>query len=68
MQAIILAGGRHQKGYPLPMGRPANGLPGRREHSAVLSAAEKKRSSARALEEIIGASTGIHIPHNTFIA
>ena len=52
-------------GYPLPMGRPANGLPGRREHSAVLSAAEKKRSSARALEEIIGASTGIHIPHNT---
>ena len=50
---------------PMPTGRPANGLPGCREHSAVLSAAGKKRSGAVAPEENIGAGTGIHIPRNT---
>ena len=50
--------------YPRPMGRPKNGLAGRREHSAVLSAAGDEHSGARALEDIIESGTGIHIPHS----
>ena len=50
--------------YPLPMGRPTNGLTGRREHSTVLTAAIM-RSGARLLENIMQQNTGIHIPHNT---
>ena len=29
--------------YPLPMGRPVNGLPGRREHSSVLTTKADRR-------------------------
>ena len=35
-------------GYPVPMGRPKNGLPGRREHSAVLTARTGGSSGRRA--------------------
>ena len=31
--------------YPLPMGRPVNGLPGCREHSSVLTAKSGRRQS-----------------------
>ena len=51
--------------YPLPMGRPANGLPGRREHSAVLSVNNGQRRGARNMEARIEKETGMHIPHNT---
>ena len=37
---------------PLPMGRPATGLPGRLEHSAILWAAGGERTGARILEDI----------------
>ena len=51
--------------YPAPMSRPANGLPGRREHSAVLSAYCKHRYGAVRTEGLIEQNEGIHIPHNT---
>ncbi len=51
--------------YPLKMGRPENGLPGRREHSAVLSARGKHQRGAVWVEKSIEQDTGIHIPHNT---
>ena len=47
-----------------PMGRPASALPGRREHSAVLSAKGRLRHGARKIEGEIEKGTGIHIPHN----
>ena len=49
--------------YPEPMGRPKTGLPGRREHSAVLSNYSENRRSAVRLEKIIRVRIGIHIPH-----
>ena len=51
--------------YPLRMGRPKNGLPGRREHSTVLSARGRHRRGAVRAEKDIEQGTGIHIPHNT---
>lgn len=58
--------GRAQEiSYPLPMGRRVSGLPGRREHSAVLSAADGEYSGARTLERVIEKQAGLHIPHNT---
>ena len=50
--------------YPAPMGRPKNGLPGRREHSAVLAARTGDHLGAVRLHGIIQASTGIDIPCN----
>ena len=51
--------------YPLKMGRPENGLPGRREHSAVLSTQGRPRRGAVRVEKSIEQDIGIHIPHNT---
>ena len=51
--------------YPEPMGRPIDGLPGRREHSMVLSGYEENRRSAVRLEKIIKKHSGIHISHRT---
>ena len=50
--------------YPASMGRPENGLPGRREHSAVLSAHCRHRQGAVRTERLIEGEEGIHIPHN----
>ena len=50
--------------YPAPMGRPANGLPGRRGHSAALSAYCKHRYAVRT-EGLTGQNEGMHILHNT---
>ena len=51
--------------YPLPMGRPVKGLPGRLEHSSVLTAKNGRRQGARVMESRIEEEVGIHIPHNT---
>lgn len=51
--------------YPAKMGRPENGLPGRREHSAVLSVRGKHRKGAVRAEQAIKQDVGIHITHNT---
>ena len=51
--------------YPSTMGRPGNGLAGRREHSAVLSGYTENRRSAVRLEKIIKVRMGIHISHHT---
>ncbi len=51
--------------YPVPLGRPKKSLPGRREHSAVLSAVSGECSGAVSLERKIERTTGMHIPHNT---
>ena len=51
--------------YPLRMGRPKNGLPGRREQSAVISCRQAAHLGAAGLEGEIEGATGIHIPHNT---
>ena len=50
--------------YPPKMGRPSNGLPGRREHSAVISCCKQNRRMAVRLETIIEEEIGIHISHN----
>ena len=59
---------RHQKSWKVlhaaPMGRPAAGLPGRREHSAVLTARYANEHGAMNLVEDIEARTGLHIPHS----
>jgi len=51
--------------YPYEMGRPPNGLPGRREHSAVLSTITDECLGASRIESGIEENVGIHIPHNT---
>ena len=51
--------------WPPRMGRPVEGLPGRREHSAVLSCCNQSRRMAVRLETIIERSVGIHISHHT---
>ena len=60
---------RHQKpsriSYPAPLGRPAGSLPGRREHSAVLTSRYAAENGAVRLVDYIEKSTGLHIPHNT---
>ena len=50
--------------YPGNLGRPRKSLPGRREHSAVLSAVSGECSGAVSLERTIERATGMHIPHN----
>ena len=50
--------------WPPRMGRPAEGLPGRREHSAVTSGCRQGRRMAVRLEAIIEESIGIHISHH----
>ena len=51
--------------YPGTLGRPKKSLPGRLEHSAVLSAVSDEYSGAVYLEGEIEAATGMHIPHST---
>ena len=51
--------------YPPRMGRPSEGLFGRREHAAVLSHCRHDRRMAVRLEILIEESMGIHIPHHT---
>ena len=43
--------------YPVPMGRPRDGLPGRREHSAVLTARRENHVGAVRLHRRIEGST-----------
>ncbi len=50
--------------WPPQMGRPDEGLPGRREHSAVLSCCNQGRRMAVRLEVIVERSIGIHISHH----
>ena len=51
--------------FPMPMGRPSGGLPGRREHGAVAGLHSRRRAGAARLEGHIERSTGIHIAHGT---
>ena len=51
--------------YPMRMGRPPSGVPGRREHSAILTYRQTTHLGATELEALIERDTGIHIPHNT---
>ena len=51
--------------YPALMGKPKNGLPGRREHSEMLTARTGDHMGAVRLHWIIQAGTGIDIPYNT---
>ena len=51
--------------YPMRMGRRPNGIPGRREESAVLTYRQAAHLGATEIEDIIEEATGIHIPHNT---
>ena len=51
--------------YPLPMGRPRGGLPGRREHSLVVSGYYAHVEGATLLADSIEESTGVRIPHHT---
>ena len=51
--------------YPMRMGRRPNGMPGRKEHSAVLTYRQALHLGADELEGIIEEATGLHIPHNT---
>ena len=50
--------------WPPRMGRPVEGLPGRREHSAVLSCCSQGRRMAVRLETMVERSIGIHISHH----
>ena len=50
--------------YPGTMGRPQDGLPGRREHSAVLAARGENHVGAVRLYRRIEESTGMNIPYN----
>ena len=51
--------------YSARMGRPENGLPGRREHSVVLFVRYRKRLGAVGMRGGIRDSTGINISHST---
>ena len=50
--------------YPYTMGRPRGGLPGRREHSLVISAYYAHMEGATLLAASIEESTGVRIPHH----
>ena len=54
--------------YPLPMGRPSAGLPGRREHGAVVGLRASRKGGAARMEGYIERCTGIHIPRRTIHA
>ena len=47
------------------MGKPENGLPGRREHHAVLFVCYRERLRATGMQDGIRDSTGINIHHST---
>ena len=51
--------------YSTRIGQPETGIPGRKEHSAVMSAHHKYACRAVKIEERIRDDTGIHIPHMT---
>ena len=51
--------------FPRPMGRPSAGLPGRREHGAVVGLRASRKGGAARLEGYIERRTGIHIPHRS---
>ena len=51
--------------YPMRMGQPSGGMPGRREHSAILTYRQAAYLGATGLEKVMENATGIHIPHNT---
>ena len=51
--------------YPLSMGRPKDRMPGRREHSAVLTARRENHVGAVRLHKRIAESTGMNIPYNS---
>ena len=51
--------------YPMRMDRRPNGMPGRREESAVLTYHQAAHLGDTELGDIIEEATGIHIPHNT---
>ena len=51
--------------YPLPLGRPSGGLPGRREHGTVAGLRSRRKGGAARMEGYIERATGIHIPHRT---
>ena len=53
--------------YSAPMGRPEDGILGRREHSAVLTARTENHLGAVRLHGIIRDSTGINIPITRYI-
>ena len=50
--------------YPAPMGRPEDGILGRREHSAMLTARTEEHLGTVRLHGVIMDSTGINIPYN----
>ena len=50
--------------YPYTMGRPRDGLPGRREHSIVISAYYAHMEGATLLVDSIEESTGLRFPHH----
>ena len=50
--------------WPPQMGRPPGGLPGRKEHSTVISSCTKDRRMAVRLETIVERSVGTHISHH----
>ena len=50
--------------WPPRMGRPVEGLPSRREHSAVLSCCSQGRRMAVRIETMVERSIGIHISHH----
>ena len=54
--------------FPMPMGRPSAGLPGRREHGAVAGMRALRKGGAARMEGYIERNAGIHIPHRTIHA
>ena len=50
--------------YPMQTGRRPNGMPGRKEHSAVLIYRQAIPLGVDEPESVTGA-TGVHTPHNT---
>ena len=51
--------------YPMRMGRPSGGMPGRRRHLTILTYRQAAYLGATGLEKVIENATGIHMPHNT---
>ena len=57
-----------QISHPAPMGGPLQGMPGRREHSAVPPARQAEHAGAVALQRIMASQTGMNIPHGAIHA
>ncbi len=51
--------------HPARTGRPPNGMPGRREHSAVLSVRPSEHLGAASQQDLTRENTGISIPRHT---